>query len=149
MFDVAVHFEFKQLIQLPCRLTPPPCQSSWQKMRDTDYDAVIVFLGVHTACAFMFLASRNELKESSTVCVLESRVVRGLCWQCAWCDFESALFSLATLNRISHRPCWKVKYLHVEIVECIVRRRVSHGQPFPLQRLLVLCLEACREPAQC
>ena len=30
-----------------------------QKMRDTDYDAVIVFLGVHKANALMFLAKQE------------------------------------------------------------------------------------------
>ena len=30
-----------------------------QKMRDTDYDAVIVFLGVHKAGALMFLAKQG------------------------------------------------------------------------------------------
>ena len=30
-----------------------------QKMRDTDYDAVIVFLGVHEAGALMFLAKQG------------------------------------------------------------------------------------------
>ena len=68
---------------------------------------------------------------------------------CAWCDFESAIFAPETFNRISHRPVSKVKYLYVEIDECIVRGRVSHGQPFPLQEFLVLCFEDFRKRARC
>ena len=60
--------------------------------------------------------------------------------QCAWCDFESALFSFETLNRISHGPGWKVKHLHVETVECIVPRRVSHGQPFAIAKVPCIVL---------
>ena len=86
------------------------------------------------------------------VWVLENRTwywVRVLWWHCTRCDFESALLSLETLNRVSHRPVWKAKYLYVGVVKCIVRRRVSHGQPFSLQRFLVLCFEDFRKPARC
>ena len=64
---------------------------------------------------------------------------------CAWFDFESAIFSAETVTRISHRLVSKVKYLYVEIIKCIVRRRVSHVQPFPLKESVVLCFDAFRK----
>ena len=48
-------------------------------------------------------------------------------WQ--WFDFERAIFSSETVNRISRRLASKVKYLYVETVRFSVRRRALHVQP--------------------
>ena len=68
-------------------------------------------------------------------------------WQ--WFDFERAIFSSETVNRISRRLVSKVKYLYVETVKCIVRRRVLHVQPFPLKESLVLCFDDVRKRTRC
>ena len=61
-------------------------------------------------------------KSNMTIC---QRSMVSLC--VVW--FRRCTVLLETLNRISHIPVWRAKYLYVEIVECIVRRRASHGQP--------------------
>ena len=43
-------------------------------------------------------------------------------------------FLLEAFDRVSHRQVSKVKYLYVELVKGIVRGRVSHEEPLPLQQ---------------